>query len=339
MAKTRIFLSLASCVLRGISDLQNKYNGLINIYKEQGFTSNDVVAKLRGILKQRKIGHTGTLDPDAVGVLVVCLGTGTKLVEMLTDHEKEYIAVCKLGVTTDTQDMSGQVLEIADVNVTREELREAVKAFVGDYDQIPPMFSAIKQNGKKLYELAREGIEVERKPRKVHIDAITVLDDSMLESDHIFTMEVKCSKGTYIRTLCHDIGSRLGCGAAMQHLTRTRVGAFGLETAVKLSQVEEMRDNGTLEEIIQSPEYIFRDLDKIHVKDSARKLLENGNSFRKDNVLNEDPSGVNDTEYEEEMFKNGNSFRVYAEDDTFFGIYNYNEKTRLFNVDKFFYEP
>ncbi|WP_024864376.1 tRNA pseudouridine(55) synthase TruB [Butyrivibrio sp. FCS014] len=318
--------------------MPNNYNGLINIYKEPGFTSNDVVAKMRGILHQKKIGHTGTLDPDAVGVLVVCLGTGTKLVEMLTDHDKEYIAVVKLGVVTDTQDMSGQVLETADVNVTREELREAAKAFVGDYDQIPPMYSAIKQNGKKLYELARAGIEVERKPRKIHIDAITILDDSLLESEHLFTMEVKCSKGTYIRTLCHDIGARLGCGAAMQHLTRTRVGAFSLDSAITLSQLESMRDEGTLDSVIKSPEYIFRDLDAIHVKDSARKLLENGNSFRKDNVLNEDPSGVNDTEYEEEMFKEGNSFRVYSEDETFFGIYTYSERTRLFNVDRFFYE-
>ncbi len=318
--------------------MPNKYNGLINIYKEPGFTSNDVVAKMRGILHQKKIGHTGTLDPDAVGVLVVCLGTGTKLVEMLTDHDKEYIAVVKLGVVTDTQDMSGQVLETSEVNVTRDELREAAKAFVGDYDQIPPMYSAIKQNGKKLYELARQGVEVERKPRKIHIDAITILDDSLLESEHLFTMEVKCSKGTYIRTLCHDIGARLGCGAAMQHLTRTRVGAFSLDSAITLSQLESMRDEGTLDSVIKSPEYIFRDLDAIHVKDSARKLLENGNSFRKDNVLNEDPSGVNDTEYEEEMFKDGNSFRVYSEDDTFFGIYTYSERTRLFNVERFFYE-
>ncbi|MCR5157232.1 MAG: tRNA pseudouridine(55) synthase TruB [Butyrivibrio sp.] len=318
--------------------MPNKYNGLINIYKEPGFTSNDVVAKMRGILHQKKIGHTGTLDPDAVGVLVVCLGTGTKLVEMLTDHDKEYIAVVKLGVVTDTQDMSGQVLETSEVNVTRDELREAARAFVGDYDQIPPMYSAIKQNGKKLYELARQGVEVERKPRKIHIDAITILDDSMLESEHLFTMEIKCSKGTYIRTLCHDIGARLGCGAAMQHLTRTRVGAFSLDSAITLSQLESIRDEGTLDSVIKSPEYIFRDLDAIHVKDSARKLLENGNSFRKDNVLNEDPSGVNDTEYEEEMFKDGNSFRVYSEDDTFFGIYTYSERTRLFNVERFFYE-
>lgn len=318
--------------------MANAYNGLINIYKEPGFTSNDVVAKLRGILHQKKIGHTGTLDPDAVGVLVVCLGTGTKLVEMLTDHDKEYIAVCRLGVTTDTQDMSGQVLEEAEVNVTRQQLHDAVRAFVGDYEQIPPMYSAIKVGGKKLYELAREGKEVERKAREVNIGAITILDDSRLESDHLFTMEVKCSKGTYIRTLCHDIGLSLGCGAAMQHLTRTRVGAFSLDTAITLGQVEEMRDNGTLAEYIKSPEYIFRDLDSIHVKDSARKILENGNSFRLDNVLSEDPEGVNDTEYAGDMFKEGDMVRVYSEDDTFFGIYKYSAKKKTFDVDKFFFK-
>ncbi len=318
--------------------MPNMYNGIINIYKEQGFTSNDVVAKLRGILHQKKIGHTGTLDPDAVGVLVVCLGTGTKLVEMLTDHDKEYICVCKLGVTTDTQDMSGTIIQTSDVNIGRKELHDAVRSFVGDYDQIPPMYSAIKQGGKKLYELAREGKEVERKPRKIHIDAITVLDDSLLESEHIFTMEVKCSKGTYIRTLCHDIGLSLRCGAAMQHLTRTSVGAFHLEEAYTLSQIEKMRDDGTLTDAIQSPEYIFRDLDAIKVKKEAYKLLVNGNSFRRENVLSEDPEDVNDSEFEEVMFDEGMRFRVYSEDGTFFGIYIYNSRTKLFNVEKFFFE-
>jgi tRNA pseudouridine55 synthase len=318
--------------------MPNKYNGLINIYKEPGFTSNDVVAKLRGILKQKKIGHTGTLDPDAVGVLVVCLGTGTKLVEMLTDHDKEYIAVVRLGVVTDTQDMSGNVLSESEVNISRDELHKAVQAFCGDYDQIPPMYSAIKQNGKKLYELARHGLEVERKPRRIHIDAIKILDDTHLEDEHLFTMEVKCSKGTYIRTLCHDIGDSLGCGAAMQHLTRTCVGAFHLEDAVTLTQVEKMRDDGTLFDIIRSPEYIFKDLDPLHVKENFRALLENGNSFRADNVLCEDPEAVSDKEYAGEMFKDKDAFRVYSEDGIFFGIYRYDGRTRRFNVDKFFYE-
>lgn len=318
--------------------MANKYNGLINVYKEAGYTSNDVVAKLRGILHQKKIGHTGTLDPDAVGVLVVCLGTGTKLVQMLTDHDKEYICVCRLGVTTDTQDMSGKVLDMQDVNVTRDELHGAVQAFVGDYDQVPPMFSAIKKDGKKLYELAREGKEIEREPRKVHIGAISVLDDSLLDSEHLFTMEVKCSKGTYIRTLCHDIGLRLGCGAAMQHLTRTSVGAFHLESAHTLKEIEQMRDDGTIFEIIESPEYIFRDLDAIKVKDSAYKLLVNGNSFRIDNVFCEDPEGISDEEYSGEMYKGGGRVRVYSEDGVFFGIYRYNGRTRVFDVEKFFYE-
>ncbi len=316
----------------------NKYNGLINIYKERGFTSNDVVAKLRGILHQKKIGHTGTLDPDAEGVLVVCLGTGTKLVEMLTDHDKEYIAGCRLGVTTNTQDMSGTVLRESDVDVSRQQLHEAVAAFVGDYDQVPPMYSAIKQNGKKLYELAREGIEVERKPRRIHIDAIAILEDEHLNETHTFTMEVKCSKGTYIRTLCNDIGESLGCGGAMQNLLRTRVGAFCLDTAIKLSDVEKLRDAGALDDVIQSPEFIFRDLDRIHVKDSCRVLLENGNSFRKNDIVCEDPEGVNDKEYEKEMFADGNMFRVYAEDETFFGIYKYDARTKQFKVDKFFFE-
>lgn len=318
--------------------MPNKYNGLINIYKEPGFTSNDVVAKLRGILRQKKIGHTGTLDPDAVGVLVVCLGTGTKLVEMLTDHDKEYIAVCRLGVTTDTQDMSGKVISEAEVKVSRNELHEAVQAFVGDYDQIPPMYSAIKQDGKKLYELARQGKEVERKPRRIHIEAIRILDDSHLESDALFTIEVKCSKGTYIRTLCNDIGERLGCGAAMQHLTRTAVGAFHLEDALTLTQIERMRDEGTLEDVIRTPEFIFKDLDRIHVQDDCRKLLENGNSFRADNVVNEDPGDVQDPEFDEIRFEDGRCFRVYSEDDTFFGIYRYDSKVRQFRVDKFFFE-
>ncbi len=318
--------------------MANTYNGLINIYKEPGFTSNDVVAKLRGILHQKKIGHTGTLDPDAVGVLVVCLGTGTKLVEMLTDHDKEYIAVCRLGVSTDTQDMSGKVLETSEVNVTRQELSEAVQAFVGDYDQIPPMYSAIKQGGKKLYELAREGKEVERKPRKIHIESITILDDSRLASDNLFTMEIRCSKGTYIRTLCNDIGERLGCGAAMQHLTRTGVGAFHLEDAHTLSEIEKMRDEGTLDSIIRSPEYIFRDLDRLKVTNDCRLLLENGNCFRPKHLINEDPEGVNDKDYAKEMFKDGDTFRVYSEDDTFFGIYKYDGRTKQFKVEKFFFE-
>ncbi len=316
------------------------YNGLLNVYKEAGYTSNDVVAKLRGILHQRKIGHTGTLDPDAVGVLVVCLGRGTRLVEMLTEHSKEYIAVCRLGIETDTEDLSGEVLverpeEAA--AVTREQLREAVMAFKGSYDQIPPMYSAIKVQGRKLYELAREGKTIERQPRRVTIDAISILDDSHLEDRHEFTMEIKCSKGTYIRTLCADIGARLGCGAAMAQLTRTAVDAFHLEDALTLSEIEKRRDEGTVEDCILSVEEVFRDLDRLSVKPSAMKLIQNGNAFRLSDVAAEDPEDAMDVLGPEESFPDGTCVRVYGEG-VFYGVWKYQEKRREFQVEKFLWE-
>ena len=318
--------------------MSSVYNGLLNVYKEPGYTSNDVVAKLRGILHQRKIGHTGTLDPDAVGVLVVCLGNGTRLCDMLTEHTKEYIAVCRLGVTTDTQDMSGTILEEQQVKVTTEQLHAAVMAFVGDYDQIPPMYSAIKIGGRKLYELAREGKEIERQPRPIHIDAISILDTSLLQSAHIFTMEVKCSKGTYIRTLCHDIGQRLGCGAAMQHLTRTAVGSFHLEDAVTLGRIEQLCDEGMLQDRIQSVEYLFRDLDEVQIIDVWRVQIANGNSFKPEQILSEAPLQEQDITDPDKMYEDGERVRVYGQDRTFYGIYRFNAKTISFHVEKFFFE-
>lgn len=319
----------------------NNYNGLINIYKEPGFTSNDVVAKMRGILKMKKIGHTGTLDPDAVGVLVCCVGSGTKLVEELTDHTKEYIAVCRLGVETDTQDMSGNVIAEHPLEEmpTLEQLGEAVQAFVGDYDQIPPMYSAIKIGGKKLYELAREGKEIERKPRRIHIDSISILDTSHLDDRHEFTMEVRCSKGTYIRTLCNDIGLRLGCGGAMAHLTRTAVGSFHLDTAITLSQLENLRDEDRVDEVVVPVEDFFKDLDCVHVMAKSRKLIENGNPFTIKDIADVEPVKAQDSEKKENMYVDGTRIRVYDENGVFFGIYKYNEKLRIFRVDKNFYTP
>ncbi len=186
-------------------------NGIMNIYKEAGYTSHDVVAKLRGIVGQKKIGHTGTLDPDAVGVLPVCFGSATKLCDMMTDKSKEYEALMRLGVTTDTQDMSGTILTESAVHVNGSEVRDAVMGFVGGYEQVPPMYSALKVNGKKLYELAREGREIERQPRHVDITFIRITGMDLPE----VRFEVGCSKGTYIRTLCADIGDKLGCGAVM----------------------------------------------------------------------------------------------------------------------------
>ena len=196
------------------------YHGILNVYKEAGCTSHDVVARLRGICKQKKIGHTGTLDPDAVGVLPVCLGNATKLSDMLTDRQKEYVADFRLGVTTDTQDISGRILEEREVLVSPSQVREAVFSFLGDSLQVPPMYSALKVGGKKLCDLARAGREVERRPRPVTIYSIELLREEHPD----YTIRVSCSKGTYIRTLCHDVGELLGCGGVMTGLKRTRVG-------------------------------------------------------------------------------------------------------------------
>ena len=184
-------------------------NGVINVYKEKGFTSQDVVAKLRGILKQKKIGHTGTLDPDAEGVLPICVGNATKLFDILTDRTKEYETVLLLGRTTDTQDISGNVLSESDSYkaLSDEEIIDTILSFLPGYEQLPPMYSALKVNGKKLYELAREGKTIERKPRHVDIDNIEIMDISLPR----ITMKLSVSKGTYIRTICNDIGEKLKC--------------------------------------------------------------------------------------------------------------------------------
>ena len=222
-------------------------NGIINVYKERGFTSFDVVAKLRGILHERKIGHTGTLDPEATGVLPVCIGNATKVCELLTDKDKTYEAVMLLGMTTDTQDVTGRILEERSTEtLTADKVREAIRSFIGDYDQIPPMYSALKVNGKKLYELAREGKVVERKARPVKI-----LDIRIIEMDlPRVRMEVSCSKGTYIRTLCHDIGEQLGCGGCMESLIRTRVSVFQIKDAKTLEEIGALKQEGMLEEIL-----------------------------------------------------------------------------------------
>ena len=213
------------------------YDGIINVYKEKGFTSHDVVAKMRGILGQRKIGHTGTLDPAAEGVLPVCAGKGTKLCDMLTDHDKTYRAVLLLGTETDTEDTTGTVIGTKDTSgLTESQVREAVLSFTGDYDQVPPMYSALKVDGKKLYELAREGKTVERKARPVKIFDIQIETMDLPE----VTMTVSCSKGTYIRTLCADIGKALGCGAAMASLRRTRSGNFTLDRAHTIAELEDL---------------------------------------------------------------------------------------------------
>ncbi len=248
-------------------------DGIINIKKEKGYTSHDVVARLRGILRQKKIGHTGTLDPDAVGVLPVCLGRATKLCDLLTDKEKTYRTVLLLGKETDTQDISGRVVKECDVSAGQEEIRGCIQGYQGDLMQIPPMYSACRVQGKRLYELARKGIEVEREPRPIHIRRITILDMSLPR----VSMEVVCSKGTYIRTLCNDIGRQLGCGGCMEELVRTQTGPFSLERALTLDQVEALQEQGRVQECLTSIEQMLSQYPKITCTDGEDRLVDNGN--------------------------------------------------------------
>lgn len=286
------------------------FDGMINIYKEKSFTSHDVVAKMRGILKQKKIGHTGTLDPEAVGVLPICLGKGTKLCDMLTDKDKIYEATLLLGVSTDTEDTSGKILKECEVNVSELEIRQVINSFIGKYKQIPPMYSAIKVNGKKLYELAREGKVIQREPRLVEIYKIDILKIDIPRV--IFTVE--CSKGTYIRSLCRDIGEKLGCLGCMESLKRTKVGDFHIEDALKLDEVQKLVDNGTLKEYIKPVDFAFLEYKKVNVSKNFNKLIYNGNIFGRNNLVN-DQKNIE--------FLMGEIIRVYDEDNNFVGVYQY----------------
>ena len=307
-------------------------NGVINIYKERGFTSHDVVAKLRGILKQKKIGHTGTLDPDAEGVLPVCLGKGTRLCDMLTAHSKVYEAVLLLGQSTDTQDVSGNVLQEAPVDVSEEEVREAIMSFVGPYDQIPPMYSALKVNGQKLCDLARAGKEVERKARPVEIYEIQI------EEIHLprVRMTVSCSKGTYIRTLCHDIGEKLKCHGCMESLLRTRVGQFLLKDSLTLAQVEAYRDENRITEIVMPVDQVFSDCPALNLTKEAAKLGYNGNPFTSTQALTENDQMVEKSS--DISLDGGKWFRVYDPEGVFIGVYAYDSKRDQFRPEKMFYE-
>lgn len=307
------------------------YNGIINIYKEAGFTSHDVVAKLRGILGQKKIGHTGTLDPEAVGVLPVCLGKGTKVCDLLTDKDKTYEAVIRFGVVTDTQDMTGQVLRSCDACVKEEELLKAMSQFEGEYEQVPPMYSALKVGGKKLYELAREGKTIERKARKVFIYELTLL--SIAEDGKSAAMRVHCSKGTYIRTLCEDIGEILGCGAAMEKLTRTQVGVFAIEDARTLDQVSELVKAGEAESLIRPVDSLFTAWPAVMVKKDAEKLLFNGNPMKKGCLV----MAKEDADLPmADILKEGQPVRVYDSDGRFCAVYTYDQQRAMFKNEKMF---
>lgn len=294
-----------------------EFQGIIVIQKEKGFTSHDVVARLRGILHMKKIGHTGTLDPDAVGVLPVALGKGTKLVDLLTDKEKTYEAVLHLGITTDTQDMSGTVLEEKPVSVTEEQVREVLKSFVGEQMQVPPMYSALKVNGKKLYELAREGRTVERKARPVCFYEIEPLEMNL----PLVKIRVTCSKGTYIRTLCNDIGEKLGCGGCMEELLRSKVGRYTLEESHTLAQVEAAVEDGTIQELIYPVEKVLADYPALSADSYGDRLLANGNPLSDNLVSSQHKEGW---------------VRMYASDGTFTGIFQWDKGKKKYYPVKMF---
>ena len=281
-------------------------SGVINIYKEKGFTSHDIVNIVRKKLGKIKTGHTGTLDPDAMGVLPICVGKATKLSEYIASSIKEYKAIVTLGKTTTTQDSSGEVIEERQVNCSENDILNIVNSFKGEIMQTPPMYSAIKINGKKLYELAREGKEIERKQRKITIYNIEVT--KFIDKEH-FEITVLCSKGTYIRALCNDIGEKLGCGAHMSYLLRTRTGNFYIDDAIKLEDIDNILENNKLDTILISMDSILSDYKKFVVINKANKFLYNGNKISYNFVKNKD------------NLKENEKIIIYDENNNLIGIY------------------
>lgn len=332
-------------------------NGIIIIHKEQNYTSADVVALLRGMFGQRKIGHTGTLDPNATGVLPVCLGSATRLCDMLTDQTKEYRAVLEFGKTSDTQDIWGTVEELTEASwktLTAEQIAEAAASFLGTYEQLPPMYSAVKIGGKRLYELARAGVEVERKKRKVTIHEIEVLRVDLPVAE----LRIRCSKGTYIRTLIADLGEKLGCGAVMTGLVRTATGGFSLDQAYTLGQVQEMKDTGRLQETVLPVDSVFMQYPALVIKPAHQDRLYNGNFLYEHQVTLPDGSKFKhaDIEVQERAASDENAgsaassdqnvtsglssdtehYRVYDAEQRFCGIYDWNATHHNLHVCKMF---
>lgn len=262
------------------------YNGILPVYKERGLTSHDVVFKLRKILKTKKIGHTGTLDPEVSGVLPVCIGTATRVSDYVMDMGKSYNATITLGESTTTEDQTGEVIDKVDVQenaININEVNAVLKQFEGIIEQVPPMYSSVKVNGKKLYEYARKGETVERPVRKVYIDSIARTSELQFEDGKChFNIEVKCGKGTYIRTLATDIGKQLGYPAHMSLLTRINSGGFDIKDSITLDQISQLHEQDTLQSHLFPLEYGLKSLPKIYVSDENIKTrILNGQKFNK----------------------------------------------------------
>ncbi|MDE6775833.1 MAG: tRNA pseudouridine(55) synthase TruB [Ruminococcus sp.] len=249
-------------------------NGIIGVNKPSGFTSFDVIAKLRGILKKKRIGHSGTLDPMATGVLPVFIGNATKACDIIPDTSKAYRAGFRLGISTDTLDITGKITAEYSLKVTEKDTLDVIPKFTGNIKQIPPMYSAVKIGGQKLCNLARKGIEIERPEREITVDSIKL--ESFDEASQSGVISVICSKGTYIRSLIDDIGNSLGCGGVMTSLVRTRSGGFSLDDCFTLEEIQNLADSGNVENVIISVERIFSGLPKIRLNEVQTRMYKNG---------------------------------------------------------------
>ena len=296
-------------------------NGVICINKPQDFTSFDVIAKMRGMTGVRKMGHAGTLDPMATGVLPLLLGTATKACDILPNEEKRYTAGFRFGVETDTQDSTGTVLSTSDIPVARQALESALKAFEGEIDQLPPMYSAVRINGQRLYDIARQGKEVERPPRKVRITQLECT--AFNEKDQTGVLAVSCSKGTYIRSIISDIGTALGCGAVMTGLVRVKACGFTLNECITLSEAQELTEKGELESKLQPVDHLFYHLPRICLNEVQAVKFKNG--VRLDlHRVNHKPV---DTMH-----------RVYGPDKTFLGLASLDHSDDSLRIEKMFIE-
>ncbi len=251
-------------------------DGILNINKPSGMTSFDVVARVRRLAQTKKVGHAGTLDPDASGVLPVCVGRATKIIEFLMDKDKTYRVGLLLGTSTDTQDSSGRILYEKPVTSTEKDIERVIKGFVGKQEQIPPMYSAIRVNGQRLYKLAREGIEIDRKPRIVTFHRIDIISIEREQEKVRILLDVECSKGTYIRTLCHDIGERLNCGGHMFSLIRTVAGPFSIDESYTLEELEDLKSQNRLSSAIIDIDKALLQFPAIEISKSNAKKLRNG---------------------------------------------------------------
>jgi tRNA pseudouridine55 synthase len=256
-------------------------NGFINLLKPIGPTSFQAVSSVKRIMGGKKAGHIGTLDPGAAGVLPICLGKATKLASLLTETKKIYRAEITFGMVTDTQDLQGKILKRSKANVSRQEIENLLKEFRGKQMETPPMYSAVKHRGKRLYQLAREGLEVERRPRNIEVFGIELLD--YFSPDRAI-IQVECSKGTYIRTLCHDIGARVGCGAVMSCLVRLYTGGFSLDNAITIEELEIHAQRGTLQSLVLPLDYPLQDMPRVIIREDALRFALNGNPLYKHNI-------------------------------------------------------